>query len=455
MFGFLSSKQGKTVPPAQVLDTYNRLRWNAIFGIFIGYAAYYIIRNNFILSTPYLKSELGFDKADIGLISGTSLVIYGLSKGFMSVLADKSNPKWFMIFGLLLSALVNLMMGFSTAFWLFFILVCANGLFQGMGAGPAYVVLASWYPRKGRGLITSIFNSSHNVGGGLVAPITGGAMAWLGSDAEFFGMHSWQMANFIVPVAVVLFIAAIFAIFGVGKTYNEGLPPLNEILHNDKDELVVAKEDGEKLSSWQILKGYILNDKNVWFVSFIDVFTYMIRFGVLTWLPLYLLETKGFSKKDMSVAFAIFEWSAIISTIAAGYLTDTFFKGRRMPLSIICLVIVGAAMFIYKGGDTLGVVTLGAGIIGCFIYVPMFLSSLQTIELVPPFAAGSATGLRGLLSYVLGSFSGTALIGYVAQHYGWDWGFYLLMFAVVACIFCCYMVHLGVLRLEAKKKAGA
>ena len=39
-----------------------------------------------------------------------------------------------------------------------------------------------------------------------------------------------------------------------------------------------------------------MKDINVWFVSFIDVFTYMIRFGVLTWLPLYLLETKGFTK---------------------------------------------------------------------------------------------------------------------------------------------------------------
>ncbi|MCW9733376.1 MFS transporter [Avibacterium sp. 20-15] len=444
MLSFLKSQAGSPIPENDVLNTYNRKRWNALFGIFIGYAAYYIIRNNFILSTPYLKSELGFDKDMIGLISGTSLVIYGLSKGFMSVLADKANPKHFMILGLVLSALVNLMMGFSSAFWLFFLLVCLNGLFQGMGAGPAYVVLANWYPRKSRGFITSIFNSSHNVGGGLVAPITGGAMAWLGQE-------HWQTANFIVPVTVVLFIALIFYFFGAGKTYNEGLPPLHQILHNDQEELVVTKSDDQHLSSWQILKNYVLNDKNVWFVSFIDVFTYMIRFGVLTWLPLYLLETKGFSKKDMGIAFAIFEWSAIISTLFAGYLTDSFFKGRRMPLSIICLVGVGMAMFIYWGGETLGTVTLGAGIIGCLIYVPMFLSSLQTIELVPSFAAGSATGLRGFLSYVLGSFSGTALIGFVAKHYGWDYGFYLLIFAVVACIFCCYMTHRGVIALERKK----
>lgn len=79
------------------------------------------------------------------------------------------------------------------------------------------------------------------------------------------------------------------------------------------------------------------------------------------------------------------------------------------------------------------------------------LQRFQAIELVPSFAAGSATGLRGLLSYVLGSFSGTALFGILAEPYGWDAGFYLLLFAVVACIFCCYMTHRGVMNLEQKK----
>ena len=181
----------------------------------------------------------------------------------------------------------------------------------------------------------------------------------------------------------------------------------------------------------------------------------MILFGVLTWLPIYLLENKGFSKGEMSAAFAIFEWAAIPSTLLAGWLTDTYFKGRRMPLAIITLVGVGLAMFAYWGGQDLLTVTIGAGIIGCLIYVPMFLSSLQTIELVPSFAAGSATGLRGLLSYILGSFSGTALFGILAERFGWDAGFYLLLFAVCACIFCCYMTHLGVMRLEKRKSAAA
>lgn len=444
MFSFLQSKQGHLVPEEEILKQYNTLRWRALFGIFIGYTAYYIVRNNFILSTPYLISEYHFDKADIGFLSGAMLIIYGFSKGIMSVLADKSNPKIFMIFGLVLSGIVNLMMGFSSTFWMFFILVLLNGLFQGMGAGPAYVILANWFPRKSRGIITATFNVSHNVGGGLIAPIAGGAMAYLGTEY-------WQVANFIIPVAIVFCVALIFYIFGAGKTNDEGLPQLVDILHNESEELVTQRADSMNMSSWYIFKEYILKDINVWFVSFIDVFTYMIRFGVLTWLPLYLLETKGFSKGEMSAAFAIFEWAAIPSTMLAGWVTDTYFKGRRMPLAIITLLGVGIAMFAYWGGSSLLVVTIGAGIIGCLIYVPMFLSSLQTIELVPSFAAGSATGLRGLLSYVLGSFSGTALFGILAKHYGWDAGFYLLLFAIIACIFCCYMTHRAVLKLEAKK----
>lgn len=448
MISFLASKPGKPVPEAEQLARYNRLRWHVLLGIFIGYAAYYILRNNFLLSSPELISEFGFTKKDIGFISGTMLVVYGLSKGFMSAFADKSNPKHFMIFGLMMSAAVNLVMGFSASFWVFLFLCILNGIFQGMGAGPACVVLASWFLRKSRGVTTAMFNISHNVGGGLVAPIAGASIAWLGTE-------HWQAAHFTVPIVLATIIAIIVYIFGKGRTYNEGLAPTSKILGTEQEELIVTKEENVNLTTWEIFRDYIVKDINVWFVSFIDVFTYMIRFGVLTWLPLYLLETKGFSKGQMATAFAIFEWAAIPSTLLAGWLTDTYFKGRRMPLAIITLVGVGAAMFAYWGGQDLLTVTIDAGIIGCLIYVPMFLSSLQTIELVPSFAAGSATGLRGLLSYILGSFSGTALFGILAERFGWDAGFYLLLFAVCGCIFCCYMTHLGVLRLEKKKLAQA
>src|SRR5437762_13707711 len=107
------------VPDDQVLAAYQRMRWRALFGVFVGYMAYYFVRSNFTLSTPYLHSKLGFSTSEIGFLSTCMLMAYGLSKGVMSSLADKANPKYYLAFGLILSGVINVFMGFSTAYWMF------------------------------------------------------------------------------------------------------------------------------------------------------------------------------------------------------------------------------------------------------------------------------------------------------------------------------------------------
>lgn len=97
------------------------------------------MRNNFTLSTPYLKEQLDLSATQIGLLSSCMLIAYGISKGVMSSLADKASPKVFMACGLVLCAIVNVGLGFSTAFWVFAALVVLNGLFQGMGVGPSFI----------------------------------------------------------------------------------------------------------------------------------------------------------------------------------------------------------------------------------------------------------------------------------------------------------------------------
>ena len=56
----------------------------------------------------------------------------------------------------------------------------------------------------------------------------------------------------------------------------------------------------------------------------------MVRFGMITWIPLYLLTEKGLTRGEMGFAFMLFEWAAIPSTLLAGWLVDKYFKGRVM-----------------------------------------------------------------------------------------------------------------------------
>jgi OPA family phosphoglycerate-like MFS transporter len=432
------------VPDNAVEATYYRQRVRALLGVFIGYAGYYFVRSNFTLSTPHLKADLHLSTTEIGLLSSCLLIAYGLSKGVMSSLADKADPKRFMALGLLLSVGVNLLLGFGTAFWMFAALVIANGIFQGMGAGPSFIVISKWFPRRQRGKTGALWNISHNIGGGMVAPIVGASMALLGSE-------HWQAASYWAPAVCATLVAFAVLAVGAGSPESEGLPALGKIFPEESRHSVVHDAEHEaaaKMTSFEIFRRYVMPNKNVWFISFVDVFVYLVRFGVITWLPIYLLQVKHFSKAEMGTAFAFFEWAAIPSTLLAGYLTDKFFKGNRMPLAIMAMCGIFVAIFFYWYGTSIAVVGAAAAAIGCLIFVPQFLASVQTIELVPSFAVGSATGLRGLMSYVLGSTMGTSLFGFLVDRFGWQAGFYLLASGVAATIFFCLLTHFGVKRME-------
>ncbi|AYM91354.1 phosphoglycerate transporter PgtP [Serratia sp. 3ACOL1] len=448
MFSLLKpSAAAKRVPPEQVQATYQRYRMQALLSVFLGYLAYYIVRNNFTLSTPYLKEHLDLSATQIGMLSSCMLIAYGISKGVMSSLADKANPKVFMACGLVLCAIVNVGLGFSTAFWIFAALVVFNGLFQGMGVGPSFITIANWFPRRERGCVGAFWNISHNIGGGVVAPIVGVAFAVLGSE-------HWQSASYIVPAGVAVLFALVVLWLGKGSPRSEGLPALEQMMPEETVRMTtgVQEQAPENMSAFQIFCTYVLRNKNAWYVSLVDVFVYMVRFGMISWLPIYLLTEKHFSKEQMSIAFLFFEWAAIPSTLLAGWLSDKLFKGRRMPLAMICMVMIFICLIGYWKSDSLLMVTIFAAIVGCLIYVPQFLASVQTMEIVPSFAVGSAVGLRGFMSYIFGATLGTSLFGVMVDNMGWHGGFYLLMGGVVCCILFCYLSHRGVLALERERQ---
>ncbi|ALD78946.1 MULTISPECIES: phosphoglycerate transporter PgtP [Citrobacter] len=444
---FKAGPAANKVPAEKVQETYGRYRIQALLSVFLGYLAYYIVRNNFTLSTPYLKEHLDLSATQIGLLSSCMLIAYGISKGIMSSLADKASPKVFMACGLVLCAIVNVGLGFSTGFWIFAALVVFNGLFQGMGVGPSFITIANWFPRKERGRVGAFWNISHNVGGGIVAPIVGAAFAILGSE-------HWQSASYIVPAGVAVLFAFIVLILGKGSPRQEGLPALEQMMPEEKVVLNSRHTDQapENMSAFQIFCTYVLRNKNAWYVSLVDVFVYMVRFGMISWLPIYLLTEKHFSKEQMSIAFLFFEWAAIPSTLLAGWLTDKLFKGRRMPLAMICMALIFVCLIGYWKSESLLMVTIFAAIVGCLIYVPQFLASVQTMEIVPSFAVGSAVGLRGFMSYIFGASLGTSLFGVMVDKMGWHGGFYLLMGGIVCCILFCYLSHRGALELEQQRK---
>ena len=106
MFGpFKPAPHIAELPADKIDSTYKRLRWQVFAGIFFGYAAYYFVRANFDLAQPGLIQASLYSKAELGVIGSAAGLAYGLSKFVMAGMSDRSNPRVFLPFGLLLSGL--------------------------------------------------------------------------------------------------------------------------------------------------------------------------------------------------------------------------------------------------------------------------------------------------------------------------------------------------------------
>ncbi|MCY7847927.1 glycerol-3-phosphate transporter [Bacillus haynesii] len=425
------------MPDDQIDSEYKKFRLQVFLGIFIGYAAYYLIRKNFSLAMPYLIEE-GFSKSALGFALSALSISYGLSKFVMATISDRSNPRMFLPAGLILSAVISLLMGFvpffTSSIAIMFIMLFLNGWFQGMGWPPSGRVLVHWFSVSERGNKTAIWNVAHNVGGGLMAPI---AVAGVAIFSGITGSATGYEGVFILPALVAIAVAVISYWLIRDTPQSVGLPPIEEYRNDYSSKSKKTFET--ELSTKEILFKYVLNNKWVWAIALANIFVYFVRYGVLDWAPTYLSEEKGFDMNKSSVAYFLYEWAGIPGTLLCGWISDKWFKGRRGPAGFVFMVGVLIAVLVYwfnpAGNPMIDMASLIA--IGFLIYGPVMLIGLQALDFVPKKAAGTAAGLTGLFGYLGGTLTANALMGVIVDASGWNAGFTLLTAscAIAALIF--------------------
>ncbi|MGV3134247.1 glycerol-3-phosphate transporter [Staphylococcus simulans] len=428
MFNFLKPpKPIAPLPKDQVDPTYKELRLKVFLGIFIGYAGYYLLRKNFSLAMPDLI-EQGFSKGQLGIALSAVSIAYGFSKFVMGTVSDRSNARMFLTLGLILTAIVNLLLGFvpffTSSILIMFIMLFLNGWFQGMGWPPSGRILVHWFSVSERGSKTAIWNVAHNVGGGLMAPIA----TWgLSMTALYnFGYLKGFEGVFIYPALLAIIIAIISYVLIRDTPQSEGLPSI-EAYRNDYPTASRTTLETE-LTTKEILFNYVLNNKWIWAIAFANIFVYFVRYGVLDWAPVYLSEEKHFDLKASGWAYFLYEWAGIPGTLLCGWISDKVFKGRRGPAGFFFMLGVTIFVLIYwlnpAGNPWVDNLSLVA--IGFLIYGPVMLIGLQALDYVPKKAAGTAAGLTGLFGYLFGAVMANIVLGFVVDHFGWDVGFILL-----------------------------
>lgn len=398
---------------AEVARRYRRLRIQLLAATFGGYALFYLCRKNISIAMPVLGRELGYSNVQLGLLGTLLYVTYGVGKFVNGVIGDHVNARLFMPLGLALSALACFAFGLADALWALAALWTLNGWFQSMGFPPCARILAHWFSVSERGFTWSLWNTSHQVGAGAIALLAG------------FLIERWGWrAAFTVPGALCLGAAALLWAALRDTPAAEGLPPIAR--HRDDPEL---EKDGRELTDApetvrQVLFGRVLNDPNVWLISFFNLFVYVVRSGTFDWAAKFLVERKGSSIAGAGAVSATFELAGMVGAILAGVISDRLHRGRRAPVcgAYMLLTLLGIALFwLVPPGHPLADGACLA-LIGFAVYGPQFLLAVFVTDLASPKAAATAIGLTGVFGYAGAALSGVGS-GWCIDRFGWGGGF--------------------------------
>lgn len=413
MFSFLqpAPDAAQKVPDSKIASTYKLRQWGVLLSICIGYIGYYVIRLIFTTEQNDIMKAYGFTTAQIGLIMSCFGIGYGISKLFMGALSDRSNSNRYLATGLFVSALLNALLGSTRNFYIMMVLMLVMSVAQGMGAAACQRTVQLWWGKKWRGTIYSVWSSAHNAGAFVcVAVVQLAIFLFSGSIAAVFYTAS------VVAVLIGIFVL----VAGADRPASVGLPSIAEYTGD-----TVHMEDGQvtsdeltDLSIKDVFIEYILKNKLVWAITLTSMSLYLVRYGIMSWIPSYLVHFKGFDASTAKWLVGAFELAAVPGVILIGAISD-FLKDRRDIVCIACVIALIACLTTYFFSTSHALIIAVLFIMGTLIYAPLTLVGLMVNEAVPKFAVGSSTGFMGFFQYMFGETLATALIGILVAKYGW------------------------------------
>ncbi|MGH3584960.1 MAG: MFS transporter [Pseudonocardia sp.] len=279
----------------------------------------YVDRTMVAIALPFIGDEFGLSKTEQGWLITTFALAYMLFQVPGGMLADRFGAKRLLLVSLLLWSVFTALTG---AMWGFAALIVVRALFgvaQALFPGASFKALAERTTPQRRATAAGSMLASNTLGAGLaplvVAPVLLG-----------FG---WRDTFWIVAGAGALVGTLLWALLP------RPLPAhLSEPEAQDAPDEVAAPAMGR-----------VLRSPAVWKFAALFCATNMLVYGLITWVPSYLLEERGISLMGAGVSAAIPSLTMALTTVVGGWLFDRYFYYRARVL-VIPVLLVAAVMLL-------------------------------------------------------------------------------------------------------------
>ncbi|MCM3338938.1 MFS transporter [Paenibacillus sp. MER TA 81-3] len=349
----------------------------------LGWTVIWIYRTILNPILPEIQRDLNVTSdASMGLIFSVFFFAYTMMQIPSGLLADRFGRKTIIIPGFILFAVGAVLVGFSTS--LMFILVASfiTGLGQGTYYGPAYSISSETIPKEKRGISTAIINSGSAIG--MAIGLIGSS--FLVKDAGW----DWR---------VLLFITA-------GLAFILMLVFVKNIKKNTVQSKAAAADTEENVEDKATLKRLLANPKMV--ASYVLYFaTCYGYYMIVTWLPSYLQEERGFHGTAIGFAAALVAFSAVPGALLFSRLSDKFMH-KKITFIIILELLAAVMLYLTVSVNTntlLIICLILYGFLGKLAVEPLLISYVA--DIAPKQGIGTTFGFFnffGMMSSVVAPF---------------------------------------------------
>ncbi|MGE5338853.1 MAG: nitrate/nitrite transporter [Gemmatimonadota bacterium] len=360
-----------------------------------------------------IKSELGLNDTEFGLLVATPILTGSLIRLPLGVLTDRFGGRIVYFIQMLLVAIPTYGLAFAHAYWQYLVI----GLFVGLAGGSFAVGIAytsAWFPKEKQGTAMGIFGAG-NAGAAvtnLVAPLI----------VVAFG---WRAVPQVYSVAMLV-MAVLFWLF----TFPD--PKLEQ-----------RKAKKEHLSLGQQLAP--LTEARVWRFGLAYYFVFGGFVALALWLPKYYIGEYGLNLKTAAFITMFFTLPSGVIRALGGWISDRW-GGDTVTwwvfwISIVCLFFLAypSTTLIIHGikGDVSVRIAVGVVLFTVLVFIVGLAQGIGKASVYRSLAdhypdnMGSVGGLVGVIGG-LGGFSMPIIFGIAADATNVRSSAFMVLYAVLA-----------------------
>lgn len=390
-------------------------KWKLIIILWVVFFFNQADRQIFNVVLSQIRDDLYLTDSQMGLISTSFLIVYGLLVPIAGVIGDKYSKKKVIVVSLLIWTTATLLTGLSQTVMHFILLRCIA-----MGGGEAFYspsanAMISESHKKSLSTALSLHQTALYFGVILSSYITGLIAEQYGWRAPFYIFGS---AGFILALIVWFYI----------KDHSKFYKDFSQEIEITGDKPAVSKPTTRETIAVFFKKPTAI------LLALAFAGMQFVGMGFLTWMPTYLHESfnLNLSKAGFDSTF-YYKCAAFIAILFGGKITDYFVNknyNARLWTQSIGLFIGVPALFLMGNESNLIIVYITMFVYGLAqgLYDSNIFASLYDV-IEPPYRA-TATGIMLSFAFVVGATS-PLVLGTLKPYIGLSDGISWLSFVLL------------------------